>query len=427
MTKKHLFSTVSVVASMVFAQAAMAAPAAKPKFGDPVPFADGFTFDPIIEARLRYEHVDQPTTSADAITLRLRSGFEIKHKASHLALLAEAEATLAIDSNYNAYPFVITNSQRRPQFSTVADPQNVELNRLQLQYKTKTVSLTLGRQRINLDDQRWVGASGWRQNEQTFDAVRGEAKIGVITLDGTYSNSQRTVFGFDGGPRTAYDGQFVFLGAGAKLGPVNVKAFAYLIDYDAAEQGGTQAIALADTQTYGARATTSLPLSKAVKLNLAASYARQSSYKQNPLIYAANYYAVEGGLAYKGLSVSGGWEDLGSAGGVRAVQTPQATLHKFDGWADLFLTTPNSGLRDAYGTVAYKFAKLKSIPGLNATVTYHSFSSDFGGVKFGDEWDASVGFTVIKKVNMLVKYATYSAAGFGSDTKKLWLQAEIAY
>ena len=31
-----------------------------------------------------------------------------------------------------------------------------------------------------------------------------------------------------------------------------------------------------------------------------------------------------------------------------ALQTPLATLHKFNGWADLFLTTPNAGLEDAY-------------------------------------------------------------------------------
>jgi hypothetical protein len=42
-----------------------------------------------------------------------------------------------------------------------------------VQYATKALDLTLGRQRINLDDQRFVGSVGWRQNEQTFDAVRG--------------------------------------------------------------------------------------------------------------------------------------------------------------------------------------------------------------------------------------------------------------
>ena len=59
------------------------------------------------------------------------------------------------------------------------------------------------------------------------DAVRAEAKFGPVSFDGAYSISQRTIFGRDAGPRTAFDGNFVFLGAGSKLGPVAVKAFGY--------------------------------------------------------------------------------------------------------------------------------------------------------------------------------------------------------
>jgi hypothetical protein len=52
--------------------------------------------------------------------------------------------------------------------ATIADPQSVGLNRLQIAYQTKVLGLTVGRQRINLDDQRFVGSVGWRQNEQTL-------------------------------------------------------------------------------------------------------------------------------------------------------------------------------------------------------------------------------------------------------------------
>ena len=426
--RKYLFTVAALAAPIAFAHPALAAPPPPHKFGDPVSVGDGFTLDPIVEGRLRWEHVDQPTTDADAATLRLRLGGELKHAKSHLALLAEAEGTVAIGNNYNAFPFAITSSQRRAQFSTVADPENIELNRLQLQYKGKAVTITVGRQRINLDDQRFVGAVGWRQNEQTFDALRGEAKLGSINLDGSYVISQRSILGYDAGPRTAYDGNFVFLGAGAKLGPVNVKAFAYLLDYDLAEQGGTQAVALADTQTYGLRATASLPLSKVVKLNLAASFARQSNYKQNPLTYSADYFAAEGGIAYKGFAANVGYEELGASAHVgRSFQTPMATLHKFNGWADLFLTTPANGLQDVYGGVSYAFAKGKALPGLNAAVTYHQFDSAVGSVNFGHEWDASVGLKLARGVNLLAKYADYTARGLGTNTSKFWLQVEFAY
>jgi hypothetical protein len=425
MRSVFLFTAAALAAPIALAQPVLAAEPA-PKFGDPMPIASDITLDPIIDGRLRWESVDQPATEADAVTLRLRGGFEVKHKPSNLAFLAEAEGTLALGKDYNAYPFPVASSQRRIQYSAVVDSENIELNRLQLQYKGKAVTVTLGRQRINLDDQRFVGAVGWRQNEQTFDAVRGEAKIGPVMLDATYAISQRTIFGMDAEERRAYDGHFAFLGAGAKLGPVQLKGFAYLLNYRLKEQGGTQAVALADTQTYGMRATTSLPLSKAVKLNLAASYARQMDWKQNAVDYGADYIAAEAGIAWKGLAVTGGYEKLGASNG-RAFQTPMATLHKFNGWADRFLVTPATGLQDIYGGIAYKLDKVKALPGLNAAVTYHQFESDVGGIDYGNEWNASVGFTVTRGVNLLAKYADYNAKGFGVDTRIFWLQAEFVF
>jgi hypothetical protein len=329
--RKYLFTVAALAAPIALAQPAFAAAPPPHKFGDPVKVGDGLTLDPIIDARLRWEHVDQPTADADAATLRLRLGGELKHAASKLSLLAEAEGTLAIGNNYNAFPYALASSQRRTQFSVVADPENIELNRLQLQYKSKAVTVTVGRQRINLDDQRWVGAVGWRQNEQTFDAARIEAKLGPVSLDGTYAIDQRTIWGYDGGARTAFGGDFVFLGAGAKLGPVQLKAFAYLLDYNADEQALALAVAMADTQTYGARATTSLGLAKGVKLNLAASYARQSDWKNGPVDFSADYIALEGGLAFKRLGLVAGWEKKGSSNG-RAVQTPMATAGPTCSW-----------------------------------------------------------------------------------------------
>ena len=116
----------AVPLTLALAQPALAAP------GDPVKVGNGFTVDPIVDARLRYESVDQPGREADGITARVRAGFEVRH-ASGFAVLAEGEGTLAIENDYNAFPFAVASHQRRPAFAVVADPENVELNRLQLQ------------------------------------------------------------------------------------------------------------------------------------------------------------------------------------------------------------------------------------------------------------------------------------------------------
>jgi hypothetical protein len=135
--------------------------------------AQDIVFKPIVEARLRYEMVEQDgplplveDREANAVTMRLRAGGELS--SGPFALLVEGEGTLAINEDYNS------GVNGKTLYPIVADPENVEANRVQIQYRTKPLIVTLGRQRINLDDQRFVGSVAWRQNEQTFDAVRVE-------------------------------------------------------------------------------------------------------------------------------------------------------------------------------------------------------------------------------------------------------------
>lgn len=389
--------------------------------GAPVPIADGVTLDPIVDGRLRWESVDQPgiDRDADGVTMRLRAGAEIK--AGNFSALAEGEGVLALADGYNAFPFANPASSRyRPGRSVVPDPETVGLNRLQLAYEVNGSGVTLGRQRINLDDQRWVGSVGWRQDEQTFDAVRGEAKLGPVTLDGTWSWSQRTIFGSESGPRQSYDGDFFLGGAEVKAGPLAIKGFAYLLDYDDPLQVGLS------SKTYGVRATGAFPLGTAVKLDLTGSYARQWDWRTSARNYAADYVAGEGGLSFGGLRLAGGYENLGSDNGF-SLQTPLATLHKFNGTADVFLTTPASGLQDAYASATCKLGDVGPLKGVNANVTWHQFDSDVGDVEFGTEWDAQVTFKLSQFV-LLAKYARYDAVSVpaSGDVEKFWLSLEFA-
>lgn len=401
-----------LLGTSVFAVAAIAV-AAPAHAGEPVPFAEGVTLAPSIDARLRYENVDQPATDADALTLRVRPGITLGFGGG-ISVLVEGEGTLAISDNYREAPFFPANG-----YSVVADPENIELNRAQIEYKGKAATVTAGRQRINIDDQRFVGSVGWRQNEQTFDAISAEGKLGPVALNATYAVAQRTIFGIDAGPRQAYDGDFFFLGAGVGVGPVKVKAFSYLLDFAAGEP-----VAGTSTQTYGARATAAFKLAPKVSLNLAASYASQSDFKANPGDYSADYIAAEAGLGFGVFAVTAGYELLGSDNGA-AFQTPMATLHKFNGWADTFLTTPAAGLEDIYGGVSVKLP-VKALPGLSAAIVYHDFKSDAGSVDYGSEWDAQLGFKLLN-TGVLLKYADYDADGFGVDTQKLWIQLEWKY
>jgi hypothetical protein len=385
--------------------------------------ADPVKLTPLIDARLRYEHVEQAplASDADAVTLRLRAGFEAR--LSDFAFLAESEATLAINPAYNS------GLNGKTAYPIVSDPQNIELNRLQLQYRgIKQTVVTLGRQRINLDDQRFVGAAAWRDNEQTFDAVRVEwAGIKNLKADVTYADNVRTIWGIDGGNRfgparlgeIGGDNVFANLAYKTKLGTLT--GFAYLVDQDQLP------VFVNASQSYGGRFAGAYPLSKRVKLSYAASFASQSDYHRNPNRYHADYYAGEIGMAVKAFSLTGGYEVLGADQGVAVTsfQTPLATLHKFNGWADKFLVTPPNGLRDAYGSVGYGWKKVAGLDAIGLIATYHRFDSDRLGLRYGNELDAQAS---VKrgKYTAALKYADYRARGFATDTKKLWLSLEWA-
>lgn len=377
---------------------------------------------PLADVRLRYETVDQAGfgANADALTFRLRAGAELS--TSDWSLLGEVEGTSPLSEKYDS------GLNGRTRYPIVADPENIELNRLQIQYKGLAKTLvTLGRQRINIEDQRFVGAAGWRQNEQTFDALRIESSpVGKLKLDLTYSWSVRTIWGIDGtGVRPQSIGGnnvFTTLSHPTPLGTLS--GFAYLVDQDEASIQGYRL----SSQSYGLRLAGSRALAKDAKLTYALSYARQWDYHRNPNDYSADYWLVELGLEVGALKLGLGNEGLGADGGVAltSFQTPLASLHKFQGWADKFLTTPPNGIRDWYASAGYGWKGIMGLDALNAVVVYHRFDSDRLSLNYGDEVDAMVSAKK-GRWTATAKFAAYDANRFATDTTKFWLQLEWAY
>ena len=84
-------------------------------------------------------------------------------------------------------------------YPVVADPEITELNRLQLAYTgVEDATFTVGRQRVILGDARYVGNVGFRQNEQTFDAVRATiSAIENVTINYLYLDRVHRILGDD--------------------------------------------------------------------------------------------------------------------------------------------------------------------------------------------------------------------------------------
>ncbi len=111
-----------------------------------------------------------------------------------------------------------------------------------------------------------------------------------------------------------------------------------------------------------------------------------------PTDFATNYYHNAPSLSAFGFTLTAGYEVLGSDDGRVGFSTPLATLHIYNGVADVFLKTPATGIEDKYLDITYKTkgldGPLSVLNGLILNAQYHDFESDVGGIYYGTEFDA---------------------------------------
>ncbi|WP_186402096.1 alginate export family protein [Sphingopyxis sp. P1IMeth2] len=382
-----------------------------------VAHAQSVTLQPLGEARLRYESVDQDglPADADALTLRLRAGIEAK--AGDWSALVEGQGTLAVVDDYFDG---LHGPGNRP---LVADPDNIALARAQLRYSRPAFALTAGRQRLAYDDERFVGSVGFRQNGQSFDAVRAEVTpIKGVKADLAYAWSVRTIWGIDGtGTRQqAVSGNNLFGNVSVATPAGKLAAFTYLVDQDEAAAQGFRL----SSQSYGIRLDGSRPVGKA-KVAYQLSYARQSDWHRNPNDYSADYWLADVAVDFGGPRVGVGYEILGADDGaaLTSFQTPLATGFKFQGWADKFLITPPDGVRDLYASAGWGWKAVGPLKAVTLQAVYHDYRSDRASRAYGDEIDL-LASAKLSKCTASARYANYAAEGFATDTHKFWLQLD---
>jgi len=351
-----------------------------------------------VNMRYRYESVEDgnpATRDAEAHTLRSRLGFTT---ASYNDLKAHADFEVIntggdFDSGNNGHT----------DYAKVIDPKGEELNQAWLSYTgIDSTDFKLGRQRIILDNARFVGNVGWRQNEQTFDAFNiTYESIADVKFSLIHIAQINTIKG--GSVETAHN----LLNVGLDKTPIGkITAYAYMLDDDAET----------DTDTLGLRFKGS-----AGSFLYTAEFAQQSDAGDNPADLSATYLFGEAGYKVSTTKLFLGYESLGSDDGNAGFQTPLATKHAFNGWADKFLSTPADGLNDAYIKVVSKFSGVKLV-GL-----YHDFSSDNGNTDYGTELNLVLVKPINKTFKGLIKYADYSADDFSTDTKKIWFALEANF
>ena len=376
----------------------------------------------ILNSRLRYETVEQQGFSddAEALTFRTRLGYATADY-SGFQLLVEGEFIRYLVDDFNAAGRIAKNRD----LPIIADPEATELNRLWVSYKTEDGMLfKLGRQIIALDDQRFIGHVGWRQNIQTYDAATVEGSVhGSVAFHYSYIDKVHRVFGEDwpdhAGPIGEFDSDSHILNLSVSKTPLGkITGFAYFIGLDEAPVASSKTFGLSIKGSWSTEGSAS-------KIAYAASVATQSEYADNPNEYQALYLSGDLSYIYKAFSIGAGYELLGSDDGV-SFSTPLATLHKFNGWADVFLTTPGAGLQDKYISLSYK------IPvgnGLVAKSFYHKFDSDIGSIDLGSEFDFLLVYKFSKYLSTTLKYADFDQGDTGTagSRQKLSIQLDFVY
>ena len=401
-----------VAAAQSSASPPPAAPAASPQAPaatspDPV--------TPYVNARYRLETVEQDgiAESAFASTLRVRAG--VRTAQWHgLSAVLEGEAIVRLGpQDYN------DTVNGRTAFPVVPDPSDVLLNQAYVRWQpVKQVEATGGRQAINLDNQRWVGSVDWRQNDQTLDAVRvAVSPTSNTRLEYIHSWRVNRIFGPDSPQGIWRDTDIHLLRGSATLVPLGtLSAYGYWLDLPSAPA--------LSSRTWGLRLTGQQSVWKGVTLHYAAEFAQQRDHGANPARFSHDYLLIEPGIGVGPVTVRIGYERL-SGDGVTALQTPLATGHAFNGWADRFLTTPANGLRDFYTDVQWRLGPLLTKAPATLRLQAHDFNATRNGTDYGREYGAWLIVPVSKQISTTAKLSHYDADAFATDTTKFWLSVDF--
>lgn len=305
-------------------------------------------------------------------------------------------------------------------YPVIPDPKGTALVQAYITFDMiPETQITFGRQNINLDNERFVGTSEFRQTPKTYDAISlVNRTLNNVELFYAFIDQVNTIYQ---GNQSAYFPQRAntshLINVSASLFPFgDFIAYGYLIhDFD---------LPAFSTNTYGLRYEGDLPFPDFTLYGLM-EYARQNSKHPNPVAYHANYYHLNGGIQWFVFDLSGGLEVLGgnhrSPG--KAFKTPFASFHEFNGYAGEFTRTPEAGLRDWYAKAQIDVWQII------IEATYHHFKADSGGAVFGHEWDFGISRPLFKNYFLGAEFADFHGRNEYryADTRKYWLTASAKF
>ncbi len=367
-----------------------------------------------LRPRYEYAHIDDGTDEAHAVTLRAAFGFGSRTWKG-FSLLVEGEGVAPIE------PDLYWDGTGTPNGRAfVPDPPTIELNQgyLDWEWPRLTTRLRGGRQRVVLDDQRWVGDVAWRQNHQSFDGLSVRTGFGRkdVTLTYHYLAQVNRIFG-DREPQATRNTMSQIHLMRAVWKPreeLDATAFTYLVDLERFPG--------ASSNTYGFRLKGEREMGRSWALGYIASYAYQRGHsgQRHDAHYA--WGSLQARHDRIGL-VRAGFELLGSDDGEAVVTTPLSTAHAFNGLADAFLDNGGpKGLRDAFLEIEPELPAR-----LSAQLQLHHFWHDADARALGWEVDLIMTRPIGRYVTMLLGtgYFHRTTTAAPPSRARVWLHFEI--
>lgn len=365
-----------------------------------------------LELRSRMAYLEDDSAAGRAGTVRFRADWQKQW-------LANWSTQLELDLVQGFWRSDFSDGVHFNGEPMMPDPEGADLNQLSLTYKGNLFTMALGRQVINLDNERFVGSNGFWQNEQSFDAVQFtipllfQSQVSLIYLDRALR-----IFGPDAGPKLSLtDNNYAKLEGERpllRLGEHDLDA--YLLDMRLGEWDYHKVkVFYHDYGNLTFPAISHTTIGAQHRFNYRFNHYRFESelvaatQERNEMLGAPStrYYRVKGSLAKKALSFIAEYEQLSSvnlSGGAISFITPLASLHDFQGWADMFTATPASGVTD--GSVAIQW---KSSP-WRVKAIYHGFWSGDGDDQYGQELDLDMTYKPSKTHAFHLRAAKFNPA-----------------
>ncbi len=349
---------------------------------------------PTLDIRARYEfgEVDGLDPS-HAFTFRERLGLKTQSW-NGLSAFVEGEFSQAAIDDYNggaplADPAVVGNS-------VIGDPETNELNQGYLQYSAGDTVTKFGRQRIIYDNAAFIGNVGWRQNEQTFDAISvASTYFSDLTLNYAYINQVNRIFGSDaGGILENLPGDLNLVNLSyAGIDGLTLGAYAYLMNFE-------DSPAL-ENETYGVSAK-----GNAFGLTLYGELAWQEKAGVTAEEEALYAHATAT-KAFGKQSLTLGVEHLDAG-----LKTPLSTVHAFNGYADAFIGGRFAGTHNGL-TDVYLAHTLPVCWGMNWTNSVHALGDNEVSTGYGWEVDSVLAKKFSESVLGIAKVAHFESEGDG--------------